>query len=268
MQDISFDLRAGEIHCLCGENGAGKSTLIKVLSGAHQPGRGDHLLRGREGRAHPAPGALAGDPDHLPGAHRLRQPQRHGEHLHGAGGGAAAASSTGARCAGETVEVLQYLQGGHRPRDDHGASSPAAQQKTVEIAKGLVFKRKVIILDEPTASYSAAEIDNLLEIIQAVRASGIGDHLHLAPPGRGVPAGGPGDGAAGRAPGEHATRSQGLSKTQLIKDMVGRDPSTFYQRERVPRRRGGAGGAPRERERGRATSPSRFGAARCSASPG
>ncbi|HUI69217.1 MAG TPA: ATP-binding cassette domain-containing protein, partial [Spirochaetia bacterium] len=37
LQNISFDLREGEVHCLCGENGAGKSTLIKILSGAYQP---------------------------------------------------------------------------------------------------------------------------------------------------------------------------------------------------------------------------------------
>jgi len=37
LQDISFDLKRGEVHCLCGENGAGKSTLIKILSGAIQP---------------------------------------------------------------------------------------------------------------------------------------------------------------------------------------------------------------------------------------
>ena len=44
----------------------------------------------------------------------------------------------------------------------------------MEIAKGLVFKRRVIILDEPTASFSSAEIDNLLEIIRTVKTSGLG----------------------------------------------------------------------------------------------
>src|SRR5947199_185170 len=38
LRDVSFDLRPGEIHALCGENGAGKSTLIKLLSGIHPAG--------------------------------------------------------------------------------------------------------------------------------------------------------------------------------------------------------------------------------------
>jgi ribose transport system ATP-binding protein len=130
------------------------------------------------------------------------------------------------------VEVLQYLKSDIAPETIMGRLS-SGQQKTVEIAKGLVFKRKVIILDEPTASYSAGEIDNLLEIIRTVRASGIGiiyishhldevfrlaDRVTVLRDGRRV---------------SHYA-IQGLSKTQLIKDMVGRDPSTFYQRESVP----------------------------------
>jgi ribose transport system ATP-binding protein len=131
------------------------------------------------------------------------------------------------------VEVLAYLKADIRPETIMGRLS-SGQQKIVEIAKGLVFKRKVIILDEPTASFSTTEIDNLLEIIRTVRASGIGiiyisHHLdevfRLA--GRVTVL------RDGRKVSQHDI--QGLTKTQLIKDMVGRDPSTFYRRETVPR---------------------------------
>jgi ABC-type sugar transport system ATPase subunit len=44
LQNISFDLNEGEVHCLCGENGAGKSTLIKILSGAYQPDEGEQII--------------------------------------------------------------------------------------------------------------------------------------------------------------------------------------------------------------------------------
>src|SRR5271157_6472125 len=44
LQNISFDLNEGEVHCLCGENGAGKSTLIKIMSGAYQPDEGGEII--------------------------------------------------------------------------------------------------------------------------------------------------------------------------------------------------------------------------------
>ena len=47
LEDVSFELRRGEVHALCGENGAGKSTLMKVLSGQVQPDAGEIVFKGR-----------------------------------------------------------------------------------------------------------------------------------------------------------------------------------------------------------------------------
>src|SRR3984893_11791816 len=132
----------------------------------------------------------------------------------------------------QTVGVLKYLKSDLNP-DRKMSELSSGEQKTVEIAKGLVFKRRVIILDEPTASFSSVEIDNLLDIIQTIKSSGlgiiyishhleevfkIGDRVTVLRDGRKV----------------SMYDLKGLTKSALIKDMVGRDPSTFYRRERVP----------------------------------
>jgi len=232
LQNISFDLREGEVHCLCGENGAGKSTLIKLLSGAYQPDEGGEIIfDGKNVTLNP----------HL--AQSLGIQTIYQEHvifdnlsiLENIFMGAEIEKGIilqKGEMKRQTIEVLRYLKSPLDPDAIMGDLS-SGQQKIVEIAKGLVFKRRVIILDEPTAAFSVAEIDTLLDIVKTVKQSGIGiiyishhieevfkiaDRVTVLRDGLRVS--------------EYPVAD--LTKNKLIKDMVGRDPSTFYRRETVP----------------------------------
>jgi len=231
LRGISLELNEGEVHCLCGENGAGKSTLIKILSGAYQPDEGGEIVfDGRKVVLNP----------HL--AISLGIQTIYQEHIVFDTLSIIENIFTGSEILKgmilnkremrrQTVEVLRYLKSDLDPDRKMGELS-SGEQKLVEIAKGLVFKRRVIILDEPTASFSAAEIETLLAIIQTVKQSGIGfiyishhldevfkvgDRVTVLRDGQKVS--------------EHGM--EGLTKSRLIKDMIGRDPSMFYQREKV-----------------------------------
>lgn len=233
LSDISFELKRGEVHCLCGENGAGKSTLIKILSGAHQPDAGGEIfLRGKKVTLSPRDAMRMG-------IHTIYQEHIVFDHLDITENVFAGSemSHWGIRqhrqMLERTAEVLAYLRTNLSP-DQIVGSLTSGQKKLVEIAKALVFRTDVIILDEPTASFSAYEINSLLDVVRKLRDDGlgiifishhmdevfdIGDRATVIRDGRRV----------------STYFLEGLEPNRLIRDMVGRDPSTFYQRERVPR---------------------------------
>jgi ribose transport system ATP-binding protein len=231
LQEISLDLAEGEVHCLCGENGAGKSTLIKILSGAYQPDEGGEIrFDGRKVSLNPRL-AIALGIQTIYQEHIVFDSLSIVENIFAGSEIQRGMFLNQREMRRRTVEVLASLKSNLDPSRKMGELS-SGEQKTVEIAKGLLFKRRVIILDEPTASFSAAEIDNLLEIIATVKASGIGfiyiSH-HLDEVFR------IGDRVTVLRDGRKASEQPlaGLAKSKLIKDMIGRDPSTFHQRERV-----------------------------------
>ncbi len=233
LEDISFDLRRGEVHCLCGENGAGKSTLIKILSGAYQPDEGGQIFfNGTEVSLTPRTALEMG-------IHTIYQ-----EHIVFDALDITENIFVGAEIARwgipqrkemreQTERVLRYLKSDLSP-DMRMSDLTSGQQKIVEIAKALVFRSNVIILDEPTASFSSQEIETVLDIVKTLKEDGIGiiyishhldevfeigDRATVIRDGRKV----------------SSYPIAGLTKSTLIKDMVGRDPSTFYKRERTAR---------------------------------
>jgi ABC-type sugar transport system ATPase subunit len=231
LQDIEFDLKRGEVHCLCGENGAGKSTLIKILSGALQPDEGGEIFFNGDAVSLTPHTALRMGIHTIYQEHIVFNALNITENIFAGSEIARRGLMQRKEMRRQTENVLRYLKSDLTP-DMRMSDLTSGQQKIVEIAKALVSKSNVIILDEPTASFSSSEIDTVLNIVKTVKEDGIGviyishhlDEVFEI-----------GDRATvlrdGRRVSVHPIA--GLTKTMLIKDMVGRDPSTFYKRERV-----------------------------------
>ncbi len=175
LSDVSFDVRAGEVHALVGENGAGKSTLMKILAGAHQPDVGTIEADGaavtfadpRSAREHGVstifqeftllPERTVADNVFLG-----REPRR---------GPFVDRRATASR----TTEVLAAL-GLERTIGPRALvrTLSVAEQQLVEVAKALAFDARVIVMDEPTAPLAIDEVDLLHDRVRRLQARGIG----------------------------------------------------------------------------------------------
>jgi len=173
LDDVSLTLLPGEIHALVGENGAGKSTLVKILAGIHQPDSGTI--------------ALDGEPSQIAGPARARalgiavvhQEPRLFPDLTVAENvfiGHAPTGPLGTIDWGATHRSAQQLFRQLDVQFDVGAhvrGLSMADQQLIEIAKSLSVEARVLILDEPTASLSAHEVERLFTIVRRLRDRGV-----------------------------------------------------------------------------------------------
>ena len=269
LDSVSFELPAGEIHCLLGENGAGKSTLVKIIAGLERQDRGDLLINGKEVGA----------------------------------GGVEAARAAGVGVVYQhpivfpDIDVTEniyagrpLLRGGRLPivdtrkmRDNVRALfrrmdvkiNPTArmgdlsigERQLVEIAKALSEDIQILVLDEPTAALPEKEVASLFSIVRRLAAGGaailfishrldevfeIGDRVTVLRDGRKV-----------------ATEPvAGMTKERLIRMMVGHEVEGSTRGNEATGEMalevtatGGAAASSRK-------SDSRSGAERSSASPG
>jgi rhamnose transport system ATP-binding protein len=171
LDDVSLDLYPGEIHALLGENGAGKSTLIKIMTGIHRPDRGEILLEGKPITVHNSVDAQKVGIAAIHQEPMIFPDLDVAENIFISHAGRGIFLHWG-RMYQEAEQILDELDIKLDVRSQARGLTLAAQQ-IVEIAKALSLKVRVLIMDEPTASLSAHEVDQLFKLARRLRDQGV-----------------------------------------------------------------------------------------------
>ena len=175
---VSFDVRAGECHCLLGDNGAGKSTFIKTMAGVHKPTNGEILFEGKTmSFDSPRDAMEAGvatvyqdlamiplmsvtrnfwmgrEPEKKFGPFKIIDFKK--------------ANSV-------TMEEMKKMGINLREPGQAVGTLSGGERQTVAIARAVYFGAKVLILDEPTSALGVRQTSNVLATIDRVRKTGIG----------------------------------------------------------------------------------------------
>jgi simple sugar transport system ATP-binding protein len=173
LADVSLTLRAGEVHCLCGQNGCGKSTLIKIISGVHQPEPGGRITIDGEAVARLTPTestrrgiqVIYQDLSLFP---NLTVAENIGIGLH-AGGVQAVDWKRIRELADTTLKRINV----HLHPDTQVAHLSIAQKQLVAICRALAADARLVIMDEPTSSLTRTEVDALLALTLELKQRGI-----------------------------------------------------------------------------------------------
>ncbi|MCW3157023.1 ABC transporter ATP-binding protein [Micropruina sp. KQZ13P-5] len=168
---VDLDVRPGEIHCLLGENGAGKSTLMNVLYGLYQPDGGDILIDGRPVRFADPKAAMGAGIGMVHQHFMLVEVFTVAENLIL---GREPGVVVDLKAAKRTVRELSERYNLPVDPDAVIEDLPVGVQQRVEILKALANDAQYLIFDEPTAVLTPQEIDDLMEVMKALRDEGKG----------------------------------------------------------------------------------------------
>ena len=171
LNDVHFQLRAGEVHALLGENGAGKSTLIKVLTGVYQKDGGNIFLSGK-------PVAIKSTQDaQNAGISTVYQEITLCPNLSVAEnmfiGRTKSIFTKWKKMNEDAKKLLASLDIPAKPNQQLGSCSIAVQQM-VAIARAVDMDCKVLILDEPTSSLDEQEVEKLFKLMLDLKKRGVG----------------------------------------------------------------------------------------------
>ena len=173
LDNVKFQLKRGEVHALMGENGAGKSTFIKVITGVHQPDSGIMLLEGEKvifkSTVDSQKMGIAAIYQHVTSFPDLSVTENiymGQEILTGIG------TYNWQEMRKKAKQFLAPLNPNIDVTKPMGHLS-VAQQQLVEIAKALSRDARILIMDEPTASLTKHECEELYNIVDKLKAQGV-----------------------------------------------------------------------------------------------
>lgn len=169
LQNVDFQLKENSIHALLGENGAGKSTLVKILCGVYQPDSGSIYLNNQQQTiSNPAISLSLG----ISAIHQesvmfdeltVTENIFIGNHLTKSNG-----LIDWVMMESKTKQLLEELEANIEPNEKIKDLS-IAQRHIVQISRSLIHDADIVIMDEPTASLSQKEINELYTIIRNLK---------------------------------------------------------------------------------------------------
>ncbi len=175
VDDVTFDVRAGEVHGLVGENGAGKSTLIKILAGAVHRDRGEIHFDGQPvtlANVHEAKrlgvSIIHQELNLVPyfdGAENIFLGDPYPHRWYG---------GVDWRTLHRRAAAILAQLGAAIPVDVPVHRLSPGQQTMIAIAHGFAANARLMVMDEPTAALTDQEIERLFAVIRALREQGVG----------------------------------------------------------------------------------------------
>ncbi|MCA0940107.1 ATP-binding cassette domain-containing protein [Salipiger pacificus] len=175
---VTVDLYPGEVVGLLGHNGAGKSTLIKCLSGAYRMDSGEILIDGQKAEIHNPRDARRYNIE------TIYQTLALADNLDAASNlflGRELVTPTGlvddAQMEAETRKIMARLNPNFRKFQDPVKALSGGQRQSVAIARAVYFNARILIMDEPTAALGPQETQMVAELIEQLKAQGLGIFL-------------------------------------------------------------------------------------------
>ena len=230
LDDVSFQVKTGEIHGICGENGAGKSTLMGVISGVQPIGsyEGTVRIHGQETRFH---SVRDSEKTGLAIMHQELALSPYLSIYENMFLGHAKTKLGVINWNHWLEESRRYISrvGLHEPPETIVSRMGVGKQQLVEIARALSKETKILILDEPTASLNDEESDELLDLILELKKEGltcilishkldevlrVSDQITVMRDGRSIRT--------------YSRETDEITRAMLIRDMVGREMNALY----------------------------------------